>query len=87
MTADGAPGLIKAVVAIRPEAERIRCWVHKMRNVPEKVPEEARPALKSHLQFLRDAPDYETGRRLADQVVVRFEGSYPSVHAGPDRRP
>jgi transposase-like protein len=33
VTTDGAPGLIRAVEAIWPEAERIRCWVHKMRNV------------------------------------------------------
>jgi transposase-like protein len=28
VTTDGAPGLIKAVKAIWPEGERIRCWVH-----------------------------------------------------------
>ncbi|MCL6580338.1 MAG: transposase [Firmicutes bacterium] len=40
VTTDGAPGLIKAVEAIWPEAERIRLRVHKMRNVLDKVPEE-----------------------------------------------
>ena len=79
VTTDGAPGLIKAVEAIWPEAERIRCWVHKMRNVLDKVPEEVRPVLKPHLEALRDAPDHETGRRLADQIVARFEGAYPSA--------
>ena len=40
VTTDGAPGLIKAVEAMWPEAERIRCWFHKMQNVLEKVPDE-----------------------------------------------
>ncbi len=43
VTTDGAPGPIRAVEAIWLEAERIRCWVHKMRNVPDKVPQEVRP--------------------------------------------
>ncbi len=79
VTTDGAPGLIKAVEAIWPEAERIRCWVHKMRNVLNKVPEEVRPVLKPYLEALRDAPDHETGQRLADQIVARFECAYPSA--------
>ncbi|MCL6581909.1 MAG: IS256 family transposase [Firmicutes bacterium] len=79
VTTDGAPGLIKAVEAIWPEAERIRCWAHKMRNVLDKVPEEVRPILKPYLEAVRDAPDYETGRRVAGEVVSRFGGSYPSA--------
>ncbi len=79
VTTDGAPGLIKAVEAIWPEAERIRCWVHKMRNVLDKVPEEVRPVLKPYLEAVRDAPDIETGRRLAEEVVARFGDDYPSA--------
>jgi transposase-like protein len=38
MTTDGAPRLIKAVAAIWPEAERMRCWVHTMANVLDTLP-------------------------------------------------
>jgi transposase-like protein len=79
VTTDGAPGLIKAACAIWPEAQRIRCWVHKMRNVLDKVPEEVRPLLKPYLEAVRDAPDIETGRRLAEEVVARFGDAYPSA--------
>ncbi len=79
VTTDGAPGLIKAACAIWPEAQRIRCWVHKMRNVLDKVPEEVRPLLKPYLEAVRDAPDIETGRRLAEEVVARFGEAYPSA--------
>lgn len=73
------PGLIKAVEAIWPEAERIRCRAHKMRNVLDKVPEEVRPLLKFYLEAVRDAPDYEAGRRVVDEITNRFAGSYRSA--------
>lgn len=76
---DGAPGLIKAVEAIWPEAERVRCWVHKMRNVLDKVPDGERAVVKAYLEAVRDAPDYETGRRLAELVRERFAQAYPSA--------
>ena len=38
VTSAGAPGLIKAIEGMWPEAERIRCWVHKMRNVLTRFP-------------------------------------------------
>ncbi len=79
VTTDGAPGLIKAVEAIWPEAERIRCWVHKMRAVLDKVPDEAREEVKTFLQAVRDAPDYETGQQLAQATVKRFQADYPSA--------
>jgi len=81
VTTDGAPGLIKAVEAMWPEAERIRCWVHKMRNVLDKVPEEARAVLKPYLEAVRDAPDYETGKAMARVVIERFRDEYPSAMA------
>lgn len=79
VTTDGAPGLIQAVEAMRPEAERIRCWVHKMRNVLDKVPEEARLVLKPYLEAIRDAPDVEGGRRALAEVLARFGREYPSA--------
>src|SRR5713101_7337524 len=42
---DGAPGLIKAVEELWPEADRGRCAVHKLRNVVAKLPR--RPGLKA----------------------------------------
>lgn len=79
VTTDGAPGLIKAVESLWPETERVRCWAHKMRNVLDKVPDEARPALKPYLEAVRDAPDYETGRALAADVTNRFGRDCPSA--------
>jgi len=62
-----------------PEAERIRCWVHKMRNILDKVPEEVRPELKAHLVAIRDAADYKQGERLAEEVMEKYGKTYPSA--------
>src|SRR5712664_3704624 len=38
VVSDGAPGLIKAIEELWPEADRGRCAVHKLRNVIAKLP-------------------------------------------------
>ena len=35
---DGAPGLLAALDMIYPDIDRQRCWVHKLRNVANKLP-------------------------------------------------
>mgnify|MGYP000256512066 FL=1 len=50
-----------------------------MRKVLDKVPEEVWPLLKPYLEAVRDAPDIETGRRLAEEVVARFGDAHPSA--------
>jgi len=70
VTTDGAPGLIRAVEEVWPQSLRIRCWVHKMRNVLDKVPEPVKDDLKAHLVSIRDAASYDDGRKAEDS---RFE--------------
>lgn len=81
VTTDGAPGLIKAVEAMWPESERLRCWFHKMKNVLEKVPDEMREPIKRLLIEVRDAPDHETGVRRAKAMIERYERELPSAMA------
>jgi transposase-like protein len=81
VTTDGAPGLIKAVEAMWPEAERLRCWFHKMKNVLEKVPDEMREPIKRLLQDVRDAPDHETGAARAKELIDRYEKKLPAATA------
>jgi len=81
LTTDGAPGLIKAVEAMWPESERIRCWFHKMQNVLEKVPDEMREPIKRLLQDVRDAPDHPTGMQRARALIDRYERELPSAMA------
>lgn len=81
MTTDGAPGLIKAVEAMWPESERVRCWFHKMQNVLAKVPKEMHEAIKRLLWDVRDAPDYETGKRRALDLIEARRRELPSAMA------
>jgi len=81
VTTDGAPGLIKAVEAMWPEAERIRCWVHKMRNVLDKVPDELRETVRRLLLDVRDAPDHQTGRQRADAFIEQYKAKLPRAVA------
>ena len=81
VTSDGAPGLVKAIEAMWPEAERVRCWVHKMRNVLDKVPDDQREAIKALLFDIRDAPDRETGGARARAFIERYKPKLPSAVA------
>jgi transposase-like protein len=79
VTTDGAPGLMKAVEAMWPEAERIRCWFHAMGNILDKVPDDVRAIVRAHLVNIRDAADYETGKDLAERMIAKFERDHPSA--------
>jgi len=81
ITSDGAPGLLRAITETWPKSLRLRCWVHRMRNVLDKVPDAARAEVKAHLVAIRDAPTYETGRQTALAVLARFERAYPTAMA------
>ena len=81
ITSDGAPGLLRAITETWPKSLRLRCWVHRMRNVLDKVPDAARAEVKAHLVPIRDAPTYEVGRQTAMGVLARFERTYPTAMA------
>ncbi len=81
VTSDGAPGCIRAIEGMWPEAERIRCWVHKMKNVLDKVPDDQREAVKRLLFDVRDAPDHATGEARAAAFVEQYRDKLPSAVA------
>ena len=77
ITTDGAPGLTKAVDEIWPQSLRIRCWVHKMGNVLDKIPERHKADVKAFLNAVRDAPDYESGCQRAKELVNQHKKDFP----------
>lgn len=79
MTSDGAPGLLRALEEVFPKSLRIRCWMHKMRNVLDKLPDSAREEVKAWLVAVRDAPTLEAGRQAAAETIARFEREYPAA--------
>lgn len=81
ITSDGSLGAIKAIGQMFPKSLRIRCWVHKMRNIVGKLPDDAVAEVKAHLIAIRDAPNYESGLILARQVIATYQARYPSAMA------
>jgi transposase-like protein len=79
MTSDGAPGLMRALEEVFPQSLRIRCWMHKMRNVLDKLPDSAREEVKAWLVAVRDAPTLEAGRQAAGETIARFDREYPAA--------
>ena len=81
ITSDGAPGLLRAIDQVWPKSGRIRCWVHRMRNLKSKVPDHLWPEVKAHLDAIRDAPTREAGEANARDVLSRFGKDCPSLCA------
>jgi putative transposase len=81
---DGAPGLIKAINELWPEADRQRCTVHRLRNIVAKLPN--RPELHERIKgaywaALDEATDPEAAERRLRQLVTTLEHEYPSAAA------
>ena len=65
---DGCPGLAGAIQTVYPRAAHQRCWVHKMRNILEKVRKRDYDAVKTDAQAIYLAQ----GRRQAEAAFRAF---------------
>ncbi len=81
MTSDGAPGLVAALEQVFPKALRQRCLAHKTRNVLAKVSPQDHAQVKADIQSAYYASSPEVARLIAQQVVGRWQGIYPSAMA------
>ena len=84
VVSDGAPGLIKAIDELWPEADRGRCAVHKLRNVVAKLP--GRPGLHEEIKgaywaALNEAVDPADAEQRLRALVAELERPYPSAAA------
>jgi len=79
---DGCPGLAAALQTVYPRVEHQRCWVHKMRNILEKVRKRDYQPVKREAQAIYGA----ASRREAEQAFGVFrdhwQSSYPTVVKG-----
>jgi putative transposase len=84
VVSDGAPGLIRAVTELWPDADRQRCSVHRLRNILAKLPkrpelhERVRAAYWSVLDGATTPEEAETGLRA---LVGELSGEFPSAAA------
>jgi transposase-like protein len=79
--ADGALGFWRALRNVYPKSEGQRCWVHKMRNVLDKLPQRLQPRAKAQLQEIMQAPTRQDALEEIDRFVAEFEEKYPKATA------
>jgi putative transposase len=81
---DGAPGLIKAIDELWPEADRQRCTVHRLRNVLAKLPKKPEVherVRRAYWSALDEAADPATAEQRLRSLVGELERDYPSAAA------
>jgi len=84
IVADGAPGLIRAIDELWPDADRQRCAVHRLRNILAKLPKRpgtharVRAAYWAALHGAATPAEAEAGLRA---LVGELAGEYPTAAA------
>jgi len=84
VVSDGAPGLVRAIGELWPDADRQRCAVHRLRNVLAKLPnrpglhERVRAAYWAALHGAATPAEAEAGLRI---LVGELSREYPSAAA------
>jgi transposase-like protein len=69
---DGCPGLAAAIPTVYPRVRHQRCWVHKMRNILEKVRKRDYDEVKAGAQAIYLAPS----RAHAETAFRRFRARW-----------
>jgi putative transposase len=77
MVTDGCPGLAAAIQVVYPRALHQRCWVHKMRNILEKVRKRDYEAVKADAQIIYHADSCAAARRAFVRFRKRWDPEYP----------
>lgn len=73
---DGALGFWRALEQVYPETKTQRCWVHKMRNVLDKLPQRLQEKAKGLLREVMNAPDRESARHGIGTFREEFGAKY-----------
>lgn len=81
MIADGVPGLWKALRDAFPTARRQRCWVHKMRNVLDKVPQTVYDEVLQALREIYHATSKDQALGLVEAFIAQYGHRYPKAVA------
>lgn len=79
--ADGALGFWGALRAIYPETQEQRCWVHKLRNVLDKLPKRLQARAKDLLREAMQAPDRASAEEALARFAREYEAAYPKAAA------
>jgi transposase-like protein len=78
---DGAEGMWSAVTKAWPGAAQQRCWIHKIRNVEEKVPKDHQSAVRAALSDAMHAETAPLARAKIEKLAKSYERRYPKAAA------
>jgi len=76
---DGCPGLAAAIQTIYPRVLHQRCWVHKMRNILEKVRKGDYDTVKADAQAIYLADSRAQAQAAARAFCQRWRTAYPRM--------
>jgi putative transposase len=76
---DGCPGLAAAIRTVYPRALHQRCWVHKMRNILEKVRKRHYDEVKADAQAIYRAQSGWHAQRAFERFGKQWLSEYPAM--------
>jgi putative transposase len=76
---DGCPGLARALETVYPRARHQRCWVHKMRNILEKVRRRDEKQVKRQAQKMYLADSAAAAQRAFARFRFHWQRQYPTM--------
>jgi len=76
---DGCPGLAAAIPTVYPRALHQRCWVHKMRNILEKVRKSDYDQVKVDAQAIYQAENRRAAQAACRSFALRWKKQYPTM--------
>lgn len=76
---DGCPGLGAAIQTVYPRALHQRCWVHKMRNILEKVKKRDYEQVKADAQAIYQAENRKQAQAAGRRFCRRWQRNYPGL--------
>lgn len=76
---DGALGAWAALRDVFPTAVEQRCWVHKIANVLDAMPQRLQPRAKALLHEMMEAPTASEARRSREAFRTEFAAKYPKA--------
>jgi len=79
--ADGMDGVWKALRDVYPQAREQRCWVHKMRNVIDKVPRQAEDEIRERLREIYHARSRREALQFKTSFVRDYQSRFPKAVA------
>lgn len=81
LVSDGASGLWAAANKSWATTAQQRCWLHKSRNVEEKLPKKHQPAARKSLGEIMHAETESLARRKLESLAKSYDKSYPKAAA------